>query len=57
MKAGRKTESKVGAPREWECFVVDDSELDETHEGQQMFFELPEDYVPASVPVRLSRST
>lgn len=57
MKAGRKTESKVDALPAWECFVMDDSELDETQEGQQMFFELPEDYVPASVPVRLTFTT
>ena len=54
MKAGRKAETKVDAPRAWECFVVDDSEWDTMPDGQEVFFCLPEDYKPAPLPVRLT---
>ena len=54
MKAGRKAETKVDALPAWECFVLDESKCDETPEGQEMFFEPPQDFHPASVPVRLT---
>lgn len=53
-KAVRKKDSLAAMPRALECFVVKDSEWDETPDGAEMFFSAPEGIKPAPVPVRLT---